>query len=207
MSWQTRREEEWKTKQQREKTRRERERQKDKERQPEREREMLARTLRKQLTRSRTGTGQACFQHNLHFPFVKCRGLLCCRSYQQPVEGLWGPWGEGPRGLGSPPYHLDRTIQSIHALLHLNLSAAPTHHSTGMSYWWTDQSSDGAVCAQVCSRGCVCVCEQEREKYPHRACINITNTPLHMSTYVTLLMTSYITHTKWIQCLVPVSKV
>lgn len=37
----------------------------------------------------------------------------------------------------------------------LHLSAAPTRHSAGMSYWWTDQSGDGAAC--VLKRAWVCL--------------------------------------------------
>lgn len=93
--------------------------------------------------------------------------------------------------LGSPPDHLDRrTINSIHTRCSpLNLSAAPTHRSTGMSYCRADQSSK-----RVQEGVCVCVCVSKREEIPlpRAVCIYNINTPLHMSTSDNLLMTVYI---------------
>lgn len=160
---------------------------------------MLARTLRKQLTRStrsRTGIVQACFQRNINFPVIApCRGLLYLQPYWHPVEGLRGPWGEGPCGLGSPelstlPPWQDNTFDS-YTLFHLNLSAAPTPHSTGMSYCWTDQSN---VCASVFK--IVCVCEPERKNTPTKGvCIYTIN---YRHSHVTLLMTIYIYTCKYL---------
>lgn len=173
------------------------------ERGSQRGRKMLASTFRKQATRSRTcraGIVQVCFQHNINFPFIKspCGALLSLQLYRHPVEGLWGPWGEGPCGLRSPglstlPAEQDNTPDS-YTVLPLNLSAASTHHSKGMSYCRRDQSRDEAVWAKVCSRVWVCVSNRKKIKQfikltkaslynttVHHPSYNIS-TPKHMST-------------------------
>lgn len=112
-----------------------------------RERKMLAGTFRAQLTRSRTGIVQACFQHNINFPVIKSPTWRppVLTALSAPREGPLRPPEErvpvGSGLLGSPTHHLYRTIHSIHTCnLPFNLSAASTHHSTGMSNCRMDQS-------------------------------------------------------------------
>lgn len=139
-----------------------------------------------------TGIVQVCFQHNINFPFYKkpyeeasCPYSLIgtlWRASEAPEERV--PAGSGLPGSPPLPPWKDNTLDS-YALLPLNLSAAPTHHSTGMSYCWTDQSSGTALFASVVQE---CVCEQERKiPLPRGVYIYNINTPLHTSTYVTSL--------------------
>lgn len=96
------------------------------------------------MGQDRYSTGMLSTQSQFSFYKVWCGGLLSLQPYQCPVQGLQGTRGEDPCGLRSLGFFTiaswqDNTPNS-YTLLPLNLSAAPTHHSTGMSYWWMHQS-------------------------------------------------------------------
>lgn len=104
------------------------------------------------------------------------------RASEAPEERV--PVGSGL--LCSPACHLDRTIHPIH-----------THRSPSICLLLLPTTAQeclaaGQIKAAVqCVRKCVCV--QEREiPFPRGVYINNMNTPLHMSSYVTLIMTIYI---------------
>ena len=144
---------------------------------------MLARTFRAQLTRSRTGIVQPCFQHNINFPVTKSPTwrppVLTALSApcDGPLRPPEAPWCEGPCGLRSPglsdtPPLQDNTLDSY---LQPPLQSVRCFYSPQHRNVWLQDGSKRQACV------CVCVRESTREKipFPRGVCTSNIKTHVH----------------------------
>lgn len=94
----------------------------------------------------------------------------------------------------SPSDHLvRRTINLIHGrCCPLNLSAAPTHHCTGMSYRGAHQRSECVRSWGICVSVCVCVSQTEGIPKPRPMSVYTTLIHHYTSPSDSSLMTAYI---------------
>lgn len=116
-----------------------------------------------------------------------------------------GPLGPPRRGVpvgsglpGSPPYHLDRTIRSIHTPCSLSICLLLLLTTAQECLTAGRIKAATGLCVQVCSS--VCVSKGEKIPFPREVCIYNINTPLHMSTCVTFLLTIYICPREYLSC-------